>query len=88
MKTFNLSVAVIIMLAFLLIQEGCTFSTDNGDPDQHAVDASTGRAVDILEDQWKMPDSNREKRHSGPCRFCCNCCGRMNFCGLCCEWRF
>uniref|UniRef100_A0A3Q2XVN7 Hepcidin-like n=1 Tax=Hippocampus comes TaxID=109280 RepID=A0A3Q2XVN7_HIPCM len=29
MKPFNLSVAVIIMLAFLLIQEGCTISIDN-----------------------------------------------------------
>uniref|UniRef100_A0A3Q2XTW4 Hepcidin-like n=1 Tax=Hippocampus comes TaxID=109280 RepID=A0A3Q2XTW4_HIPCM len=77
MKPFNLSVAVIIMLAFLFIQEGSTISLDN-----RVNDA----AAEIPVDLWKVADNKRQKRHNGACKVCCNCCGQINFCGLCCEW--
>ncbi|XP_077384030.1 hepcidin-like [Festucalex cinctus] len=88
MKTFSLSVAVIIMLAFLVIQESCAFSIDDRDPDQHMVEARDDAAAEIAADQSMVAGNNRQKRHSGPCRFCCNCCGNRDFCGVCCEWRW
>ncbi|XP_019748548.1 hepcidin-like [Hippocampus comes] len=86
MKPFNLSVAVIIMLAFLFIQEGSTISLDNREPDQHMMETRDDAAAEIPVDLWKVADNKRQKRHNGACKVCCNCCGQINFCGLCCEW--
>ncbi|XP_051920851.1 hepcidin-like [Hippocampus zosterae] len=90
MKLFSLSVAVIIMLAFLFIQEGSTISHDNPEPDQHIVEARDDEAADKPEGhQWKMDNSFRRKRFSSEkdCRWCCGCCGREEtWCGLCCDW--
>ncbi|XP_077433146.1 hepcidin-like [Vanacampus margaritifer] len=85
MKTFSLSVAVIIMLAFIFIQESCSFSNDNRDLDQH-INVRDDAAAEIQADQSAVAGINRQKRHSGPCRVCCNCCNDPGFCGLCCQW--
>ncbi|XP_061531594.1 hepcidin-like [Phycodurus eques] len=90
MKT-SFCVTVTIMLALYFIQVGCTTLTDNGDPNQDMVEARDETAAEFYEipaHHWKVAYNNRQKRHAdpGPCRFCCNCCGRMNFCGLCCKW--
>ncbi|XP_061920300.1 hepcidin-like [Entelurus aequoreus] len=93
MKTFNLAVAVITLLALILIQEGYAFSLhDDVDQNKDLTDAMK-EFHEMPAEQLEMADqssNNRPKRHSDPkgCRFCCNCCGRRGFCGLCCEWRF
>ncbi|XP_077384220.1 hepcidin-like [Festucalex cinctus] len=86
MKTFSLSVAMIIMLAVLFIQEDCAFSIDDKDPEQHMVEARDDAAAEIAADQSMVAGNSRQKRHNGPCRLCCNCCGDVAFCGLCCQW--
>ncbi|XP_061633744.1 hepcidin-like [Phyllopteryx taeniolatus] len=91
MKTFRFSVAVMIILALFYIQDGYTLSTDNGDPNQDMVKARDEEMIyEIPADHWKVASNNRQKRHTEPgaCRFCCshNCCGRGDFCGLCCQW--
>nr|UQM94864.1 antimicrobial peptide hepcidin type II [Hippocampus erectus] len=86
MKPFSLSVAVIIMLAFLFIQEGSTISLDNREPDQHMAETRDDAAAEIPVDLWKVADKKRQKRHNRGCRFCCNCCGRTHFCAFCCEY--
>ncbi|XP_077383277.1 uncharacterized protein LOC144022399 [Festucalex cinctus] len=57
MKTFSLSVAVVIMLAFLFIQEGCAFPSDDRDPVQHMMEARDDAAADIPADQWTEQDA-------------------------------
>ncbi|KAM9807144.1 uncharacterized protein ACBT44_014199 [Syngnathus typhle] len=57
MKVFS----VIIMLAFLFTQEGCTFSTNNGDPNQHLMNARAEGAAEIHADQWKEEDVVRAR---------------------------
>uniref|UniRef100_A0A3Q2XTV5 Uncharacterized protein n=1 Tax=Hippocampus comes TaxID=109280 RepID=A0A3Q2XTV5_HIPCM len=90
MKPFNLSVAVIIMLAFLFIQEDPSGLMEGirqyFDLSSRMSDISKQCSKFVLFTQ--AADNKRQKRHSGPCKFCCNCCGHMNFCGFCCEWRF
>ncbi|XP_057691264.1 hepcidin-like [Corythoichthys intestinalis] len=85
MKTFSFSFAVIIMLALFFIQGVCTISIENRDLAETRDVAA--EFYEIPADQWKVA-YNRQKRHSEPgeCRMCCNCCGQVNFCGLCCQW--
>ncbi|XP_061772379.1 hepcidin-like [Nerophis ophidion] len=89
MKTFSIAVAVIIALAFSLIQE----SNSSSFSEQEDV-AATRSGADV--EHFEMPAdepkinvsiTHKLKHNVGKCRWCCNCCQQgPGWCGLCCQW--
>ncbi|XP_061676524.1 hepcidin-like [Syngnathoides biaculeatus] len=86
MKVFNIAVAVIILLSYILLQES---SASPFTEEKVEVRDDNLEAFEMQSEPSKMNDNVRDKRSMDEkdCRVCCNCCHRgPTWCGLCCEW--
>nr|XP_057909258.1 hepcidin-like [Doryrhamphus excisus] len=86
MKTFSFAIAVVIALAFILIQESNAELNEQDDMSQARSEADFEH-FDIPADNSKVAPNLKQKRDARACRYCCNCCSRgPEWCGLCCDW--